>query len=190
MIIKLLGDGNDEAYRYLFKEHYAPLCFFAEQYLHDRYQAESVVSDVICHIWIIREHLDIRTSLRKYLMRSVRNKCLDYIKSGNGKSVRTMSFNNDDLHASDAPSAYIEQPLGILIEKECENEIMAAINSLPEECRHVFTKSRFENKKYREIASELGISISTVKYHMTNALAFLEKKLGKYLLFLLLYNFE
>lgn len=43
--------------------------------------------------------------------------------------------------------------------------------------------SRVENKKYSEIASELGISIDTVKYHMKKALRQLSSDMAKYLLF-------
>ena len=57
------------------------------------------------------------------------------------------------------------------------------------ECRTVFKKSRFEQKKYEEIALELGISINTVKYHIKNALALLQKRLDNYLHLLIIYIF-
>lgn len=62
-------------------------------------------------------------------------------------------------------------PLGILLERELEHEIRMAIDKLPVECRCVFEKSRFEEKKYEEISQELGISINTVKYHEGGNLA-------------------
>lgn len=46
-------------------------------------------------------------------------------------------------------------PLGILLERELENEIYKAIDKLPDECRRVFAKSRFEGKSYEEISGEL-----------------------------------
>lgn len=52
-----------------------------------------------------------------------------------------------------------------------EIEIEKSINNLPEECRHVFQMSRFDHKKYEDIAQELNISVNTVKYHIKNALA-------------------
>lgn len=50
-----------------------------------------------------------------------------------------------------------------------------------------FEKSRFEEKKYEEISQELGISINTVKYHIKNALSFLQTELSKYLIVLILF---
>lgn len=78
-------------------------------------------------------------------------------------------------------------PLGILLERELEHEIRMAIDKLPVECRCVFEKSRFEEKKYEEISQELGISINTVKYHIKNALSFLQTELSKYLIALILF---
>ena len=41
--------------------------------------------------------------------------------------------------------------------------------------------SRFENKKSREIAEELGISVNTVKYHLKNAIKTLRERLKDHL---------
>ncbi len=77
-------------------------------------------------------------------------------------------------------------PLGVLLERELEEQITASISKLPKECRVVFQKSRFEEKRYEEIACELGISVNTVKYHIKRALSLLKLDLGKYLLGVLL----
>ena len=88
-------------------------------------------------------------------------------------------------------SVFVEenQPLGVLLEQELEDELTRSIEELPVECRTVFKKSRFEQKKYEEIALELGISINTVKYHIKNALALLQKRLDNYLHLLIIYIF-
>ena len=75
---------------------------------------------------------------------------------------------------------------GILLERELEHEIRMAIDKLPVECRCCFEKSRL-SEKYEEISQELGISINTVKYHIKNALSFLQTELSKYLIALILF---
>ena len=65
--------------------------------------------------------------------------------------------------------------------KALEGEVMKSINRLPEDCRRVFSMSRFDEKKYEEIAHELQISVNTVKYHIKHALTLLHEDLGKYL---------
>ena len=48
--------------------------------------------------------------------------------------------------------------------------------------------SRFMGMKHAEIASELGISVNTVKYHMRNALKLLSQNLDKYIVLAFLVN--
>ena len=82
-----------------------------------------------------------------------------------------------------------EHPLGYLLEQELESELIRNIEELPLECRTVFKKNRFEQKKYEEIAIELNISVNTVKYHMKKALSCLQQRMEKYLKLLVLYVF-
>jgi len=49
-------------------------------------------------------------------------------------------------------------------------KIEKTICHLPENYRIIFEKSRFEDKTYPVIASELGLSVKTVEYRMTQAL--------------------
>lgn len=186
LIVDQLKRGNEEAYKYIYDHHYVLLCHVANQYVRDTFLAETIVGDVIFHLWEIRGSLNITTSIRSYLIRAVRNRCLDYINSEHEK--REVSFSG--LVSQEMPEErYLQSdnyPLGTLLERELENEIRIAIRKLPAECRRVFEKSRFEEKKYEEIATELNISINTVKYHIKNALALLQKELNKYLIALYL----
>lgn len=187
LIVDQLKRGNEEAYKYIYDHHYVLLCHVANQYVRDTFLAETIVGDVIFHLWEIRNSLNITTSIRSYLIRAVRNRCLDYINSEHEK--KEVSFSG--LVPHDMPEErYLQSdnyPLGTLLERELENEIRTAIRKLPPECRCVFEKSRFEEKKYEEIAAELNISINTVKYHIKNALSLLQKELSKYLIVLYLF---
>lgn len=46
-----------------------------------------------------------------------------------------------------------------------------ALSELPGRTRQIFRLNRFEQKSYREIRDELGISLSAVDYHMMKALS-------------------
>lgn len=81
IIIEQLKRGNEEAYKYLYRHHYALLCHIAREYVGDDFLAETLVGDVIFHLWEIHEALDIQVSLRSYLVRAVRNHCMDYLSS-------------------------------------------------------------------------------------------------------------
>lgn len=180
LLLEQLKLGNEKAYGSLYQNHYAVLCHFANYYLHDKFAAETAVEDVIYHIWKNRENLNISTSIRSYLVRAVRNKCLDILKLKRNQTELALScLSEKSNYYIDNQIAY-DSPHGTLLSKELEEKIIKAIENLPTECKQVFLKSRMENKKNQEIAEELGISVNTVKYHIKNALKILREKLGKY----------
>jgi RNA polymerase sigma-70 factor (ECF subfamily) len=186
LIVQQLREGREEAFRFLYDHHYAILCHIAASYVHDDFLSETIVSDVIFHIWEIRQRLQIKGSLRAYLVQSVRHRCLDYLKSQVVERERSL----DGMSVGDWEIVkYIRQddyPLGRLLENELEDKIAEAIDRLPEESRRVFKLSRFDGKKNEEIAHELNISINTVKYHLKQALRLLRQDLSRYLISLLL----
>lgn len=189
LVIEQLKQGDEDAYKYLYRNYYALLCHVAHAYVGDDFLSETLVGDVIFHIWEVRETLSIQTSLRSYLVRAVRNRCLDYLSSKREKKETAFSVMGEDEQEQGCYLISDDYPLGTLLERELESEIHRAVQSLPEECRRIFLKSRIEGKKYEEIAMDLGISVNTVKYHIKNALSMLHARLEKYLIYLLLILF-
>ncbi|MDO4162899.1 MAG: RNA polymerase sigma-70 factor [Bacteroides sp.] len=186
-IIARLKQGDEKAFKYIYDCHYVLLCRFANQLLDNYSLAEEVVDDTIFYLWQHRDEIEITHSIRTYLLRAVRNRCLNELNSlSHRMEIRFSSFalpeNMDFLNQIFTEDSH---PLGSLLEQELENEISHSIEELPPECRTVFKKSRFEQKKYEEIATELGISVNTVKYHIKNAISFLQKRLSSYLKLLL-----
>ena len=55
LIIEQLKQGNEDAFKYIYKQHYVLLCRFANQMLADAALAEEIVDDVIFYLW---EHRD------------------------------------------------------------------------------------------------------------------------------------
>lgn len=189
LIVEQLKTGNEDAYQYIYDRHYALLCHVANGYVKDQFLAETIVGDTIFHLWEIRETLEISVSIRSYLLRAVRNRCISYLNSEWEKREIAFSSLMPDEITDDKMTISDSHPLGTLLERELEEEIYKAIDKLPNECRRVFDKSRFEGKSYEEISQELGISVNTVKYHIKNALASLQTNLSKYLITLLLFFF-
>lgn len=186
LIVEQLKQGHEDAYKYLYDHHYTLLCCIANEYVKDSFISETIVGDVIFHLWEIRDSLEI-TSIRSYLVRAVRNRCINYLNLKREKYEISFSYLLPEKISEEKRIAFDNYPLGTLLERELENQINKAIDKLSEECRRVFKMSRFEEKKYEVIAQELGISVNTVKYHIKNALMSLRRDLGKYLITLLFF---
>lgn len=186
-----LRAGDENAYRYLYQRHYKVLCAFAYSYVNDYFVAETLVSDVIFAIWNNREEIRIIQSLRAYLMRAVKNSCINHLEYcarqdvlrqnvGKQMELRQQSFDEQDNY-----------PLCSILERELEEKITRSIDSLSDLTREIFRLSRFEKVKYEEIACAKGITIDVVKYHIRLAIKKLKEDLKDYLpLWMILHLFS
>jgi RNA polymerase sigma-70 factor (ECF subfamily) len=180
-IIKGLKAGDNSAYGYLYKHYYKMLCVIACEYMHDTFVGEMIVSDVIFDIWKNRESIDINTSLRNYLIRSVRNRSLNYRAQSERQEALRVEMGEMIEMEQAAHDSSPDTPLTHLIEQELEKKIDDSIEALPELTRRIFRLSRFDNLKYGEIAREMNVSVDVVKYHIKSALAQLRVKLKDYM---------
>jgi RNA polymerase sigma-70 factor (ECF subfamily) len=179
-IISLLKKGDNTAYKYLYDRYYTLLCAIACEYMGDRSAGENIVDELIFHLWEKRETLDITTSLQSYLVRAVRNRCINALQVERERREITFSAMNMNDYETVQSSESEDYPLAVLLENELEEKIRQAIEHLPEDSRRVFRMSRLEDKQHKQIAEELGISVSTVKYHLKNALMRLKDELQEY----------
>ena len=182
LLIQGLALGQEGAWRVLYERHYPFMCYLAAQYVHDDFLATALASDVISHLWEKRTSIHIDNSLRSYLIQSTRNRCLDYLHSRYQQREKADFGSIGNVQPFDE-----EHPLGILLEKELEKQLFAAMEKMPEQTRKVFEKSRIEGLTYEQIAQQMGISPNTVKYHMRQALAHLRREFGEYLGLILLF---
>jgi RNA polymerase sigma-70 factor (ECF subfamily) len=183
--IHQLRQGKESAYRELYIQHYELLCRVAYAFLSDKHLAESVVNQLIADVWEKRTALLFTSPLRAYLVKAVRNRCINYLQSEYVR--RETRWTDAENSLGDlVTDAY---PTANLLGRELEAELIEAIGKLSPECRRVFELSRFNELSHAEIADELSISVNTVKYHIRNALARLREDLADFLIFILFFFF-
>ncbi len=162
----------------LFKSNFVHLCNFALQFVGDMDTARDITQKIFIHLWENRAQMNPDKAIRSYLFTSVKNRCLNHIRDQKKYRSRILDV---DIHEVDI--AFEEDQLAV---DELQTRIDLALSRLPEKCRQVFELSRFEQKKYQEIADKLDISKKTVEAHMSRALRSLREDLGDYLYLLLL----
>jgi len=138
----------------VFKEYYGSLCYFASQYLQDEEAVEDVVQDVFIGLLEKRMFFQSKVHLKNFLYLSIRNSCLNYIRSTRSK---------DRYIASLAHGEQTENFEERIILTEVHKELAAAVEKLPEECRKVFQLCYFQGLDNESVAQELGLSVNTVK---------------------------
>lgn len=168
----------------LFDSYYSMLCLVAYDMVKSKHLAEEIVDDVFFNLWQKRESIEINKSIRAYLVRSVKNRSLNWLEQT--KTERMVMANAHDISIYDEILWDNEYPLGNLLEKELRVKVADAIETLPEQCRKIFLLNRDGELTYEEIAQKLSISANTVKTQIKIALSKLREALGEYLPFLLL----
>ena len=169
-----IQSGQLPAFEMLFKTHYQPLCRYANSYLKDPDGAEEVVQAAFIGFWEKKSSISIDTSIKSYLYRTVRNSCLNELKHEQVKQKYLVTQGQEEEKTSE-PADHLA------IHVELEEKVRQAIQRLPEQCRLIFTMSRFEELKYQEIADQLNISIKTVENQMGKALKLMRLYLKEYL---------
>ena len=173
--------GDRKAFDKLFEEHFLNLCNYAFLMVRDEAVAEEIVAEVFYRFWSRCKGIHIKVSIKQYLLKSVHNTSLNYLKHTTivkqYKELNIVKHREQEIYSND----YSASPLAIMEYHEMETMVKDAIDHLPEQCKRVFEMNRFKGLKYREIAEELGITISTVKYHMSTSLDILKDKLNGYL---------
>ena len=175
----LFRQGDKQAFEQVFRAYYSRLVHYACKVLGDQDEAEEMVQQVFITLWETRQKMNIHTSLKSYLYRSVHNRCLNNLEKS---SVRQKY--NEEMKATTEEAV---QPLQKLEHAELEREMKRALDKLPDQCRRVFELSRYEGLKYAAIAEVLGISIKTVENQVGKALKILREELKEYLVLALLF---
>ncbi len=186
-IIRGLVEGTEDAYRYVFKVYYGPMCILAESILLDEFLAQAAVSDVISHLYEVRNEIIIHSNLRSYLMMSTRNHCLNLLNSKTVRSVQTFSTLGEQDAREVLSGLDTVTPQGKLLDNELEGLMRDCIENLPEPVKTTFIKSRFQDMTYRQIGAEDGVSANTVKVRIQQALKLIEQRFSKYLTFLTIF---
>lgn len=184
LLINEIKRGSNIAFKKLFDEYYSLMCSLAFEYVNDYFTARTIAEDVMLTIWEKKENLHITCSLKQYLLKSTRNRSIDYLRQNNNSRN---FLNIDDIDAAHTTCFLSEEDLfEQIISDELEIKIHDLINKMPEECRNVFVLSRYDGLQNQEIANRLNISINTVKYHIKNALSNLRIELQEYIAFLII----
>ncbi|MEO5891734.1 MAG: RNA polymerase sigma-70 factor [Ferruginibacter sp.] len=167
------------AYEKLFMTHYKALTLTSYRLHMDTNAAEDIVQEVFCKLWQKKEQLQITTSLKSYLFRMVINESLNYLKKTKAQHNRETLYSTYLDNEEDTTTNEMNL-------KETGKRIEQAISSLPPTCKLVFVLNRYEQFSYKQIATELNISVKAVEGHITKALKILRNMLG-WLLFLKLF---
>lgn len=176
MLFDALREGNEQAFDSLFLRYYPILCAYAKRFV-GLDDSEEIVQELMVWLWENGKQHVIETSLKSYLFKSVKNRCLT-LMTHNDMRERVENKLYESLQN------YYEDPDFYIVE-ELRHHIEEAVRRLPESYRESFIMNRFHQLTYQQIAEKLNVSSKTIDYRIQQALKFLRKELKDYLPLLL-----
>ncbi len=165
-----LKNGEHKAYKFLFSEYYEWLCNYVYKLSGNYSLSEDLVQEVFVKLWDNHKNITIESSLKNYLFKSCHNQFLLHLRKEKKKMTFLESLQQDVLY-----KIYDEDNDDSVLDHNF-NKLQTIINQLPPKCKEVFIMAKLDQKKYKEIATDMGISIKTVEAQMSKALKFVREK--------------
>lgn len=158
-IIEQLRLGNKEAFEAVFKKYYKLLNVSAFYILQDEMEAEDTVQGFFVDLWERQLYTNINSSLKAYLTTAIRNRCLKKVESESRTQKKLIDYKYtlteiEEEEETPVPEIYPEKILADLSMQRMQ----------------AFTLVHYENKKYKDAALEMGISINSLKTHLKLAI--------------------
>ncbi len=175
-LLSSLQRGSHQAMEKIYQLYWSDVFDAALKKTGDEALSQDITQEIFISLWENHKTINLSGSLSAYLYGAVKYKVINYFRSGNLKEQHQTALTAlmDVQQTSTADDK--------LILKELHLEVDAAIALLPEKMQLVFSMSRKQEKSIKEIATELNVSVQTVKNQISAALKLLKKSLSYILL--------
>ena len=169
-IHKFLKSAEVTFFEGLYRDYFTRTLFFAQQYLPDPEEAREIAQETFVTLWEKRTEIRPDLSVQAFILTIAKHKCLNVLR----KKIAEQKY-SDSLTARETMANYSALS---------DETFDTALSELPEKTRIIYKMSRDQEMTYEEIAQEIDLSVKSVEYHMTKALAHMRHKLKDYLILL------
>jgi len=162
-LIERLKKGDERVMAPIFKLYNKSLFYFARQLVDNDGQAEDIVADAFIKLWQKNTDFDSLAAVRSFMYVTVRNSCCNYLKHVKRKTAS----HEEILHLTKDEDDYIESKM---IKANLLEVILEEVENLPPMRRKIFKMIFLEDLTIFEIATQLGITVDTVRVQKARAL--------------------
>jgi RNA polymerase sigma-70 factor (ECF subfamily) len=169
-------NGDSSAFEAIYRKYWSRLYHEGLKMLKDQELAKDAVQDVFTSLWSRFGQTGQIQSLSGFLYISIRNRTLYYLSRDKTKETFIKHAQNYPINEF----AHIDEDVfqqGAKLEKNLQERIEAAIESLPPKTRAAFDLYISEQLSHKEIAQRTGTSQGTIKKQISYALQFIRGKI-------------
>jgi RNA polymerase sigma-70 factor (ECF subfamily) len=161
VIVRVL-EGDKQAFEYLVSRYQHLLYRHAVTMVLDHDAAADMVQDAFVRAYVnLRECRD-HSRFRAWLFRTLRNRCLDYLKEAGRRNVPLDDVVEPQINEADVPGALVER-------NELRAAIRRALAQLPPMLREAFVMHYVDDMPYETMAELLDASVSALKMRTLRA---------------------
>jgi RNA polymerase sigma-70 factor (ECF subfamily) len=171
---------NRHDFEQLFRQYYSALYWIARGYIRSKPVTEEIVNDVFVKFWIYREQIRIHASVKDYLFRSVRNACIDCLRSEQKTRQQTAYFSDSEA-VSSALADLGKNPFDYVVSSEMQGHIQKIIDELPPRYRMTFELTRMDDMSYEAAANSMGVTKNTVKSNLRGSFSHTDRKTERFI---------
>lgn len=130
---------------------------FIAKHVQNEYDAEDILQDIFCKIHDHIEELKDKSKLHSWVYQITRNAIIDYYRT-----------KRETIDLTDLPDIDTES-LTTDLYQELGSCLKAMLRNLPEKYREVIELTEYEHLTQKEVAEQLGLSISGAKSRVQRA---------------------
>lgn len=173
VLIARIITGDSSAFSTIFNVYFKDLVLFAGRITKDVDTAEEIVQDTFVCLWENRESINITQSLKAYLLKTVKNKCIDWFRHRKIIQRHNNYVLEKSLQLDYDTDSYV-------LYSELQERLDIVLDRLPDEITEAFRMNRDKGLKYHEIAELLNVSVRTIEVRIGKALHLLRYHLKEY----------
>lgn len=145
----------------------------ARRMVGDAETARDLVHDAYAKV-LIGETWKSISHPKAYVLRIIYNLGLNLIRDARVVPMQQLAARETLLHADSTPDAF-----QTVAGRQAFDRLLDALEALPSQCRRVVVLRRIHEMAPRDIAQEMGLSLSTVEKHLAKGLALLADMLDE-----------
>lgn len=162
--------SKEQDFERFYREHYDALFYYALRLVDEGEACRDIVSEALEQIWTKIDVIDPE-KMKNFAYSTVHHICVDHVRHQMAAS-RYVAFYLQ-LYSRQVNDDEWEEHERLI------NTVVGLMDKLSPRTRYVLEQCYFHRKRYAEVASEMGITISGVKKHIVTALKTLRAEMAK-----------
>jgi RNA polymerase sigma-70 factor (ECF subfamily) len=156
------ASGDRQAFSEIVRRLMKPVVALSYRMTRDQECALDLAQETFVSVWQNLKSFRGDSQFESWLFAIAANKTLNYLRSAAGRTIHSVGEREPDLPAASDPEKD-------LAEKELRNDVLAFMQTLPEQQRLVFDLRFYKRMTFEEISRATGRALGTVKTHYREA---------------------